>query len=238
MTVGRADGGDDALAHPRHYGLLGGAAHQPVYVGTHRDSRFDLKLNPITGDRIDGGSGHGGRRHVDDLGVHRGADRFLDIPTRQIDGAGSIVGELDIGLTGRDQGLHHPLHIPAGKIVRLELVGRQIDARFFAMIRTRTITAGLTFLKRMKMIWSSATGAFESSDCHHSQKAFQMRAITASAMMPMMMEPIMLMDIALSSVSSNHYLSGLLGMGLASIDRGDEDDGAVDAFHHHLRLRF
>ena len=56
---------------------------------------------------------------------------------------------------------------------------------FLAVIRTRTMVAGLTLRKRMKMICRRLTGAFDSSDCHQSQNAFQMSAMIVSAMMPM-----------------------------------------------------
>src|SRR3954470_9754432 len=46
---------------------------------------------------------------------------------------------------------------------------------FLAVMRAVTITVGVTLRKRIRMMSISATGAFDSTDCHHSPIALPMK---------------------------------------------------------------
>ncbi len=85
VILGRANGGHDPFAHARDDGLLTGAAHQALDVGTDRDPGDGLELDPILGH----GRNHGG---LDDLGVDADAHRLQDITAGQVDGGGSLKG--------------------------------------------------------------------------------------------------------------------------------------------------
>ena len=186
VVLRRADGGDDALADPGDDGLFGGAADEAIEIGAHRDPRLHLELDAVAGDAVDGIPRHLPRGYVDDLRVDRGADRLLHVAPGQVDRAGAVVVEHDVGLVRRDERLHHARDVAAREEVGFELVAEMLMPAFFAVIRIVTMTDGFTLRKRMKMIWSRLTGALERIDCHHSQNALQMNPKIRIAMMPMM----------------------------------------------------
>jgi hypothetical protein len=65
VALGRADGGDDALADAGDDGLLGGAADEALEVGADGDAGLGLELDAVLGDGVDGvaaaGRGWGSR---------------------------------------------------------------------------------------------------------------------------------------------------------------------------------
>jgi hypothetical protein len=77
-------------------------------------------LDPILGHR-----GH--LRGGDHLRVHADLNRLEDVPAGQIDRRSLLERERDLRLIRRDQGVHHPLHVPAGEVVDLEIVDREIQ---------------------------------------------------------------------------------------------------------------
>src|SRR5690606_18880092 len=111
-------------------GFLGGSAHEPGDVGPHGHAGAALELDAVLGHRVDGGAALGGVGAVDHLGVHRGLHRVEDVAASQVDGAGGVPGQVDLGAVRGDEGGDHRRHAPAGQVVRLKLRGGDAEPGF------------------------------------------------------------------------------------------------------------
>src|SRR5690606_33534544 len=94
VGLGRADGGDDALADAGDDGLLLGAADEAVEVGAHGHASLYLHLDAVLGHAVDGVAAGGGVGAVDDLGIDGGAhgldDALAGALGGEVDGAGAV----------------------------------------------------------------------------------------------------------------------------------------------------
>ena len=102
VVLGRADGVDDAFADAGDDRFFGGPADQALDVGAHGDAGFDVKLNAVLGDAVDGWLAEVRIGHVDDLGIHAGLHGIENIAAGQVDRGGGLPGKIDVGLVGGD----------------------------------------------------------------------------------------------------------------------------------------
>ena len=121
MALGRADRGDDALAHSGEHGLFAGAADELFDVGTHGHSGLGDELDTVLSHCRYG-------RGVDNLGVDRHLHGFEHVAAGEVDGGCHLEVEGDIRLVGRNEGHYHLGDIALSEIVGLELVGLEGQA--------------------------------------------------------------------------------------------------------------
>ena len=119
MALRRTDRRYYTLAYTGKDRIFAGTADELTDVGTHSHTGLGDKLDAVLGDSSDG-------RSVDDLGIYAHLDSLEHIAAGKVDGGGHLKAEIDVGLRCRHEGVHHALHITAGKVVSLEIVARNI----------------------------------------------------------------------------------------------------------------
>ncbi len=121
VAVGRADGRDDAFAHPRDDRLLGGPADQLLDVRANRHPSANLQLHAVFGDGAQGGPLRPlGVGAVDHLRIDARLHGVEHVAAGQIDGRRAVEIQVDVGAVGGDDRLDDVRHAAAGQIMRFE----------------------------------------------------------------------------------------------------------------------
>jgi hypothetical protein len=94
---------------------LAGAADVAVEVGAHRDPRFDVELDAVLSDALE-------QRRLDDLGVHRGLQRFEHVAAREVDRRRALPLQRNLRALRRDHRQRHLVDVAARQDVRLQLI--------------------------------------------------------------------------------------------------------------------
>ena len=97
-----------------------GAAHEAVQVGAHGHAGAGLDLNAVNGHAIHGSTALARIGAVNHLGLHAGLHGFQHVAAGQVNGAGAVKGQGDIGLVRCNQRGHHAEHVAARKKVRFQ----------------------------------------------------------------------------------------------------------------------
>ena len=97
-----------------------------LFLGNDAGNTFDAgdgnDLDAVFRDRNHAGG-------LDDFRIDADLDRFQHIASREVDGGGSLPGQVDVGPVRRDEGRHDPADIAAGQVVRFHLPNIEIEAR-------------------------------------------------------------------------------------------------------------
>src|SRR5690606_10265084 len=105
-----------------HDGFLGCTTDEALNIRSHGHARAGLELDAVAGDRINGRATELGVRHIDELGIHRGLHGVEDVATGEVDRAGGVKWQLDLGFARRDESVHDTRNATAGEVVGFELV--------------------------------------------------------------------------------------------------------------------
>ena len=128
VALGRADRRDDPLADPRDDRLLGGPADELRDVRADGDAGPDLQLDAVFGNGRQRRLAADLVRAVDDLRIDARLDGVEDVAAGQIDGAGPVEVEIDVGPLRGDQRPGDARHVAAGEVVGFELAGGDLPA--------------------------------------------------------------------------------------------------------------
>ena len=127
VALGRADGGDDALADAGDDGVLLRAADEAVEVGAHGHAGLDLELDAVLGHAVDRSagrrSGFGQSMTLGLTEVRTASSTSCPALGGEVDGAGAVPVERDAGLLRGDQRVHGRHDVAAGQVMGLDLVG-------------------------------------------------------------------------------------------------------------------
>lgn len=131
VTLGGADGGDDAFVDPCDDGLFGGAPHEAIKIGAHGHPGAGAELDAVAGHGVDFSAAPGA---IDHGGIDGGADGLKHglggTFHGEIDGAGAIEGQGNAGLVGGDESENDLIDLAASHIVSLQLVGGILQTGF------------------------------------------------------------------------------------------------------------
>lgn len=125
MSGCRAYGGDNAFAYPCNNGGFPGATYEAVDVGADGDPGPYFQFDAVLGHCRNG-------RGLDDLGIDAHLHRFQHVAACQVDGGGLFEGQVNLGAVGRNESVHHIIHVAAGQVMGFQLVHVQQEARFGA----------------------------------------------------------------------------------------------------------
>ena len=121
VRVGRADGADDAFAHPGDDRLFGGSADQLIQIGPHRHAGFDLELDAVFGHGVERFAAGAARRAIDHLGIDARLHGFEHVAAGQVDGRRQFKVEVDrLGLLRGDDRPNHQRHIAACQVMSFQ----------------------------------------------------------------------------------------------------------------------
>ena len=120
-SIGRADCRDDAFADARHDRRLARTSHVAVEIAAHRDARLDVQLNAVLRHALED-------RRFDDLRIYRRLQCLQHVAAREIDRGRALPNERNLGALRGDHRQRNVLNVAAGKVVRLHLVDRQVQA--------------------------------------------------------------------------------------------------------------
>ena len=125
-----ADGADDALSDAGDDGFFGGAADELFEVGADGYARFDEQADTVFSHGVEEGGSLFRIRAVDDLRVDAGRNGVENIAAGEVDGGSLLETQLDVGLVGGDERLHHVNDIASGEVMRFEQVAADINPGF------------------------------------------------------------------------------------------------------------
>ena len=120
MVRCRADAGNDAFPDTGNDRRLPGTTDEAVDIGPHRDPGPYFKFDAILGNGRN-------KRRFNNFWVDTHLYRFQDIPAGQIDSAGPFKGQGHSRPVGGYQGINHAVYIPAGQIMRFQLIDIDVE---------------------------------------------------------------------------------------------------------------
>ena len=115
MFDSRADIGNDTFADTGDNSSFTGAADQTVDIGADSDAGFDLQLDTVFSHcRND--------RSFNNFGVYAHLHCFQHVTSCQVDSAGTLKGQRDLGTVCRDQSVDNTVDVTAGQIMGFQLI--------------------------------------------------------------------------------------------------------------------